>query len=892
MIFSNHKNHCIKICTLIVFTILPTVLIWAQSPDMPVSIRLKEAGLKELADKVEKVSGYSFIYGEEVKLKHPITIDLKKTPLRTVLQQAFKGQRILFQFTTRHILLKRDMSEPPKRRFTLNGYVLDSLSRETLIGANIIERENGTGTTTNPFGFFSITLPEGETKLDFSYIGYTNQEVHLNLCKDTLLSIRMQSDNQLEEVVILSDKSEIGIQSSRMGASSIPLDHIKNAPALLSEADVLKTIQLLPGVQSGTTGTSGLHVRGGGPDQNLYLLDGVPLYNVDHVMGFLSVFTPEAVKKVDMYKSSFPARFGGRLSSVVDVRTNDGDMKKYHGSLTIGLLTSRLHFEGPLIKDRTSFIISARRSYIDWIIKPFMPKDENGGYYLYDLNAKVNHRFSDRDRLFLSFYSGKDHINYKYNFNDTYSSDQGKHSMDWGSTLATARWNHLYNSRLFNNTTLTYNHYRFLTKADFITGKGNQGSKDRSDFKNRFKSGIDDIGFSTDFDYHPSPAHRIKFGGQYLYHTFRPEVHTVKINHETDGSTSEEHYSIADNRPLQGHEASLYAEDDFDLSLCLKANAGLRASLFHIQGKTYTSLQPRLSLSYAASDDWTLKASYTQMNQYIHLLSSSALSMPNDLWVPVTRNIKPMKSHQYSVGAYYTGIRNWEFSIEAYYKRMINVLEYKDGSNFQGNSNAWESKVEMGKGTSMGVEFMVEKKIGHTTGWVNYTLAKADRQFKGINNGQVFPYKYDRRHSVNITLNHKLNNRIDLNLSWTYASGNVATLPKEQSMIVYPNNGVIINFNDTYFNQDYLSPIDYTSSRNNFRLPASHQLNIGANFRKKTKHGERIWNVSLFNAYNSMNPNHVYVSHKEDKNLGKVVPVLKKITIFPLLPSFSYTYKF
>lgn len=345
MIFSTCNQYSIKGIFLILLLMISTTFIQAQKADLSFSIHLKKANLKEFIFEIEKASGYSFIYGEEIIFKHPITLSLRKAPLSLILQKAFAGQNISFKINKNHIILKKYALQSSKKSFTLNGYVLDSISKETLIGANIYDQKNGVGTTTNPFGYFSITLPEGGTKLNFSYIGYAVKQVSLHLWKDTMLTIQLHNDNQLNEVIILSDKPETGIQSSRMGASSIPIPHIKNTPALMSEADVLKSIQLLPGVQNGMNGTSGLYVRGGGPDQNLYLLDGVPLYNVDHTLGLLSVFTPEAVKKVDLYKSSFPARFGGRLSSIVDVRTNDGNMQHYHGSLTIGLLTSHLQFE-------------------------------------------------------------------------------------------------------------------------------------------------------------------------------------------------------------------------------------------------------------------------------------------------------------------------------------------------------------------------------------------------------------------------------------------------------------------------------------------------------------------------------------------------------------------
>lgn len=884
MILLANSKHGIKR-----FSLMPVLFIClflqAQTPDMPISIHLKKSNLKEFTARIEKLSGYSFIYGEEVVLKHPVTLSLKKVPLKVVLQKAFLGQGISFEIAKRHIVLKKEKAPSYKRYFTINGYVLDHLSKETLIGANIYDRQHERGTTTNPFGYFSITLPEGDTKLDFSYIGYVTQQITLQLSQDTLLTIPLSSNNQLEEVVILSDKPETGIQSSRMGSSSVPLVHIKNTPALLSEADVLKSIQQLPGVQGGMSGTSGLYVRGGGPDQNLYLLDGVPLYNVDHTLGLFSIFTPEAIKKVDLYKSSFPARFGGRLSSIIDVRTNDGDMQHYHGSFTIGLLTSHLHFEGPLWKDRTSFIVSARRSYLDCFLPLLMPKDERGGYNLYDINAKLNHRFNEHDRIFFSFYKGRDHVYYKYK-----DEDKFKQTHDWGNMLLNGRWNHIFTSQLFNNTSLTYSKYTFDIKQDETSSIQRPDDIDISSYNERFHSGIEDISVSTDFDYHPQPAHAIKFGGKYIYHTFAPSIETYQI---VDDNTGENNVSSQnadwDSRRIHAHDFSLYAEDDFEVTERWKFNTGLHLSLFNIQRQTYLSLQPRLSASFQATRNIILKSSFTQMNQYTQLLSTSSLAMPSDLWVPVTRHIRPMKAFQYAAGIYYTGIKHWEFSAEGYYKDIRNVLEYKNGEGFLGSSHSWEDKVEMGKGRSFGLELMAQKTSGRLTGWLSYTLAKADRRFAttNINNGKRFPYQYDRRHTVYLTLNYQLTRHIDFSLSWSYKSGNMATLPKEKTSVVSPPYNM-----PSFFQEDREEKSqgdrDYYNSRNNYRLPASHQLDLGINFHKKTKHGERIWNISVLNAYNAMNPNFVYV--KREKETEK--PILKKITLLPCIPSFSYTYKF
>ncbi|MFR2070633.1 MAG: TonB-dependent receptor domain-containing protein [Bacteroides nordii] len=867
----------------------------AQKAETKLSFSIRNATLEEFVKRIENSTGFSFIYGEEVKINRRITLDVKQKTIPEILDLAFANEPVKYQITGRHILLQKKKQKPVSRKFTISGYVTDGTSSETLIGANILESRQQQGTTTNPYGFYSITLPAGETELSFSYLGYTTRQYRLELSKDTLINVLMQDNNQLEEVVIVSDKAEAGITATQMGAQEIPIAQIKNTPSILGEADVMKTIQLMPGVQAGVEGSAGLYVRGGGPDQNLILLDGVPVYNVDHLFGFFSVFTPEAVKKVTLFKSSFPARFGGRLSSVVDVRSNDGDMKKYHGTLSVGLLSSKIQLEGPIIRDKTSFNISARRSYIDLIAKPFMPKDDKISYYFYDINAKINHKFSDRSRLFLNFYNGKD----SYYFKTTDSSSsmyKDKMSLNWGNTIATARWNYIFNQKLFSNTTVAYNKYRMDANSTVYTKTNLIESISESNYHSNYHSGICDWSYLIDFDYNPTPAHRIKFGAGYLHHDFRPEVATSKIQEKEDGITKQDTlYNSISNSTIQAHEVSAYIEDNFDIGSRLRMNVGLHLSMFRVQKRNYFSAQPRVSARYQLTRHTALKASYTKMSQYIHLLSSTPISMPTDLWVPVTSKIKPMQAHQYSLGSYYTGLPGWEFSVEGYYKQMRNVLEYKEGVSFLGSSSGWENKVEMGKGRSMGIEFMAQKTTGKTTGWIAYTLAKSDRKFAvgGINNGERFPYKYDRRHNLSLVVNHKFSNRIDIGASWIISTGGTATIAEEVTAIIRPG-------------EDAIQQKDYIEKRNNYRLPASHRLNIGVNFNKKTKHGVRTWNISLYNAYNAMNPTMIYSSNSggyasyiKNQEDGKVylqyIPAKRKITkltLLPCVPSVTYTYKF
>lgn len=887
---------------LVLLWIVPGLIpLYAQNKDIRINFSIRQATLDKFVRQMEDSTGYSFIYGEKIKLKHLITLDVSQQTVDEILQKAFENESVTVEITGKHILLqeKQDSRKPVSRKFTISGYITDKTSSETLIGANILENRRHTGTSTNPFGFYSLTLPEGETDLSFSYLGYDVRQCSFQLEKDTLLNIQLTANNQLAEVVVLSDKKETGIYSTAMGTHEIPITQIRNTPTILGEADILKTIQLMPGVQAGMEGFSGLYVRGGGPDQNLILLDGIPVYNADHLLGVFSVFTPEAVKNVTLFKSSFPARFGGRLSSIVDIRTNDGDMQKFHGTLSLGLLTSKVHLEGPIFKDRTSFCITARRTYIDLLAKPFMDDDKKYSYYFYDINAKVNHKFSDRSRLFVSFYKGQDHYNYKRE--EAYDGyDEGprvymynnRSNFDWGNTIAAGRWNYVFNNKLFSNTTVAYNHYQMSMAGGLRQESTGEGYNKQYTYNSDYRSGIRDLSIQTDFDYIPTPSHHIKFGAAYLYHTFRPEILTSRIAEQETGVAGQDTvYNASTEGDIYGHEYAAYIEDNFYIGKRLSINAGIHFSLFSTQGRSYFSAQPRLSARYRLGTDFAVKASFTQMAQYVHQLSSSPISLPTDLWVPVTKNIRPMRSDQYATGVYYTGIKGWEVSLEGYYKDMHNVLEYQDGTTFFGTSAGWQEKIEMGHGRSMGVEALIQKTAGKTTGWFAYTLAKSDRQFKNgtINNGEWFPYKYDRRHNMSLCVNHKFSDRFDIGASWIFNTGGTATIAEQRTAVIYP--------------QGNITDQDYISHRNNYRLPASHRLNLGVNFHKKVHRGTHTWNISLYNAYNAMNPNLIYLEREyigHDYIDGNGITqtkyqqktTLKKQTLLPCIPSVTYTFKF
>lgn len=477
-----------------------------------------------------------------------------------------------------------------------------------------------------------------------------------------------------------------------------------------------------------------------------------------------------------------------------------------------------------------------------------------------------------------------------------YSKDNSH--LNWGNTIAYGRWNYVFNSKLFCNTTVSYNKYEMGLDGNMEdTYTVANKVQDRYYYSSKFNSGIRDWSARMDFDYTPMPQHHIKFGAEYIHHTFRPGIATSKIQDIDNGALQEDTvYNTSNSHAMRGQEISLYAEDNFNVNARFSLNAGVRTSLFHTQGKSYYSLQPRLSARYDLGQGYSAKASYTCMAQYVHLLSSTPLSMPTDLWVPITKDISPMYANQFSIGGYYSGLPGWEFSVEGYYKQMKHILEYQDGVSFFGTSTNWEEKVEMGEGRSFGLELMAQKTLGKTTGWLAYTLSKTDHRFKSgtINQGRWFPYKYDRRHSISLNLSHKFSDRIDAGASWIFNTGGCITIPEKATIIIKPDGSI--------------EETGYISRRNNYRLPASHRLNLGVNFNKKTKHGIRTWNISIYNAYNAMNPNIVYSKYQNRYNVyyddfyesiyhgntgqKKAQTVIKKITILPCIPSVTYTYRF
>ncbi|MCC2547761.1 TonB-dependent receptor [Hymenobacter sp. BT175] len=763
-------------------------------------------------------------------------------------------------------------------RFTISGHVRDGATGESLIGVAVVNPATGQGTATNTYGFYSLTLPAADSvKLLVSYLGYEKQRLGLKADRSLTYDVRLKPlSAELSGVEVVGSREEKISRSTRMGTINVPVSQIKLLPALFGETDVLKVLQLLPGVQSGSEGSSGLYVRGGSPDQNLILLDGTPVYNAAHLFGFFSVFNADAIKNVELIKGGFPARYGGRLSSVLDISMKEGNMEKFHGEGAVGIIASRITLEGPIKKDTASFIFSARRTYIDVLTQPLVKLATEGvsaGYYFYDLNGKLNWKVGARDRLYLSGYAGNDKFYADTEEKRGEEYDRLDSGLGWGNRTAALRWNRVVNDRLFMNTHLTYTRYQFLVGVE-SENRYYQGTDLKTDkFSLAYLSNIQDWSIKQDYDFVPNPNHYVRFGGQYILHQFRPGA----VQAKGDLGVPTDEVNIGSR--VRASEAGLYVEDDYRVSERLKVNLGVRYNTFLVNKKVYHSPEPRVSARFMLTEDVSLKASYARTSQFIHLLTNSGIGLPTDLWVPATAKIKPQTAQQFAVGAA-KDLRfhdeDFELSFEAYYKPMNNLIEFREGADFLGTTDSdWESKVTSGQGWAYGGEVFLQKKSGKTTGWIGYTLAWSNRKFPELNQGRLYPYKYDRRHDASLVVIHQFSPTLTLSGTWVYGTGNATTLSQGRYQL-----GPFDDF------EDY-------GPRNSYRMRAYHRLDLDLSHTKKKKWGEIVNSFSLYNAYSRKNPFYIYLDQGYSTPSGGMVEaVYKQVSLFPIIPSFSKSFKF
>lgn len=752
-------------------------------------------------------------------------------------------------------------------KYTISGSVRDSATGEELIGASVFIKElTATGASTNAYGFYSITIPEGIYTAATQYIGYKSKSVKIELKQNTKLDfILAENSAQLGEVIIMGERKDENITKTQMGVEKIDMKEIEKIPVLFGEKDVLKTIQLRPGVKSAGEGNSGFYVRGGAADQNLILLDEATVYNASHLLGFFSVFNSDALKDVTLYKGGMPAEYGGRLSSVLDIRMKDGNDKKFGAEGGIGLIASRLKLEGPIVKEKGSFTISGRRTYADLFLK-LSPDTtlRKAKLYFYDLNAKANYRLNNRNRIFLSGYFGKDVLG----FGDTFG-------FDWGNATGTLRWNHIVNDKTFSNTSLIFSDYNYNIELNFGSIEG------------RIISRIQNYNVKQDFQYFITTENKLKFGFNSIYHKIIPGAVTIK----NEATISE--LKLKNNHAL---ENAVYISHEWKPTALLGFESGIRLSSFSALGpgdfytynkegvptdtnsyssgefvKTYFNAEPRFAANYVINEKTSVKASYGRNTQNLHLLSNSTSGNPTDLWIPNSNNVKPEIADQVSLG-YFRNFKDntYEFSTEVYYKYLQNQIDYKDGAELSFNENV-ETELLSGTGRAYGIEFFLKKKYGKLNGWIGYTLARTEKKIEGINKGGYYPAKQDRTHDISIVSIYDISKKWSLSATWVYYTGNAITFPSGK----YEIAGNIVN---------------YYTERNGYRMPAYHRLDIGATWQvKKTEKFESSWNFSIYNAYGRENAYSItFQQDPDDPSKTQAI----QTTLFRWIPSFTFNFKF
>ncbi|WP_440135098.1 carboxypeptidase-like regulatory domain-containing protein [Chitinophaga sancti] len=843
-----------------------------------ITVTVNNQPLSVICGQLESQYGIHFSYSREiVDLSRRVTVNFQDKPLKRALDELFSPFDIRFARIGEQIVLT--VKKYPN--ITISGYIQDVRNGERLIGATIYSPSQQVGATTNQFGFFSLTIPKDTASLCVSYIGYHSQR--LCMTGKSFVIVGLQPSNSLREFTV-SDTAQGQRQMSALHVS--PAD-VKSMPRLLGESDVMRAIATLPGISGGVDGGTVTSVRGGGSDQNLILLDGSPVFNSSHLFGLFSVFNPDIVKSADFYKGGFPARYAGRLSSVIDISTKDGDMKEYHGEASAGVIAVRGMVEGPIKKDKTSFVVSARRSILEPILNNIdeeiqKQKGTKVNLVFHDVNLKINHIFSPKDRLYFSSYVGNDNLGLtlQNNADSTTAANPFNEStvtrLNWGNHTFALRWNHVFNPKLFVNTTLNYSQYYFNIDYNYYYQPSK--SRDSIHLYGKYYSMVKDLMLRTDAEFIPDPNHIFKFGAGGIIHKFNPGVSAFE-----DYSQSKTLLDTAYNQATSvGGEVLMYAEDDWTVTDALRVNMGLHGSGFLVKGKLFYSLQPRVQVRYQLPNRWTLMAGFTHMNQYLHVLSESNASLPMDLWVPSTKKVGPMFSRQFTFGVNkILKDQRYSLSVEAYYKSMRNVIEYKDNSKiFNSASKNWDDHVETGTGTSYGGEVMLEKRKGKLRGWIGYTLSWAYRRFPNVNGGERYPYNYDGRHDIKVMLMQQVGKRWELAANWHFNSGLPLTLP------VASYEGV--NNPSPYDGGGSFPVLDQLSNRNQYRSSVVHRLDLSATNTKEKSWGSRSWTISLFNAYNHANP-FLYSIVTDKQNQKRY---LQEISILPILPSVTFSIKF
>jgi TonB dependent receptor/TonB-dependent Receptor Plug Domain/CarboxypepD_reg-like domain len=754
----------------------------------------------------------------------------------------------------------------------VSGYITDE-NGEQLPGAIVQDTVSKNVIQANNYGYYAINLLKIPAVLEFSFVGMERQYVIIESTKNATITVKLKILS-LKEFVLKENRKN----NEKISSITLPIEQIKKIPSIGGETDIIKALGLTPGVSNGTEGSAGLFVRGGTPDQNLILLDDAVVYNPNHLFGMVSVFNTDAVKNVELIKGGFPARYGGRLSSVLDVTMKEGSLEKKKTDIGIGIIGSRLTIERPLIKNKLSLLVAARSSYLTLLLSPLWfrynstPNSEYFNYWMYDANVKLNYRISDNEQLIFSFYRGSDE---SFNFRKSVDLKEDKSYFNWGNTTMTFRYNKSINQKIFWKTILSYSDfgYQFRTVNNTL-----DSTQSKSDF--RTKSGLYDFNFKTAFDYFLNNRNTLRFGVESIIHNFTPQskVFETNIIGQNDFEKTE---------TVRAFENSAFVENEVKITDNLKSNFGLRINNYRVNNKSYYAFEPRLSVSFNVND-WIIKGAYSKMQQNIHLLTSSGVGYQNDIWVPSTELVKPQKAQQMAFGiSKYFKDAGVDFSLEVYYKTMTDLIDYKEGSKPLQDIKGWETTVERnGTGSSKGLEIFLNKKTGRLNGFLSYTLAKTDRQFTSINNGEVYPFRYDARHNIALTFNYQLSKKWDVSATFVYKTGEPITVP------IY-----IIDGNNPE-NQSLPNNIFIYSKRNAYRMPDYHRADVAFNRTTLTKKGrQKTWSFSFFNVYNRANPAYVIVVNERiafDRTTGisEFKQTLQQKSIFSIIPSVTYALSF
>jgi len=788
--------------------------------------------------------------------------------------------------------------------YTISGFVEDSLSGERLVSATIYDKQSGKGTITNEYGFYSLSIPKGASTLSFSYLGFQSRDYQILIKKDLELTIGLNASITLAEVVVSDSKMQV---ASNVGENKAPsLQQLTQFPSLGGESDILKYFQNLPGVQSGSDGFGGMQIRGGETNQNLVFLDGVPIYNPTHSLGLFSIFNSQTIKSATLYKGSFPARYSGRLSSVMDIRTREGSLKNYHGGINVGLLATSVFAEGPIRKEKTGYLLSLRRTHIGQLVNQFLSsergKDIEGEtfYHFYDATLKLHHHLSAKDRLYLSFYKGRDVITdrsefreeeedcKKCEFEEQLIEEVSFVDFDWGNTILALRWNHIWHNQLFSNTSFTYSEFGFSNQfgaTEYFTIADSKLESEESLFSvllYQFKSNIKDIGVKTDIDYVPNSKHSLKLGAGLLVRNFKPTVLSNQFEQEVEYDFETEELkedSTLLNTNFFATELNAYLEDNWIINEKWAAHYGIHATAFIAPNKIYPSLQPRLAIQYQATSRFKVQWSINQMQQFLHVLQSSSTGIPNDLWVPSTSKVKPEFSWQTDLGWKWQLSKDFTWSVEAYYKQLHRIIVYRADTDFlldEPDEIAfdWESEVSVGKGWAYGLESSLIKNVGKTTGWLHYSLAWSNRQFAAINNGQKFPSRFNRRHTLNIGVNQTLTPIINIQANWRYGSGQWTSLPTLENSFPEDISKVFQSASN-----------EPTTAINTFQMKPLHRLDVTINFNWTKAKWKHQLSLGAYNAYARKNPIMVYTTPQKPSRI-------QEVGLGWVIPSFRYGLRF